>query len=189
MPSRSAARAIASASIGSDFPRSRTPRRASAINLRGSRTTVSPRSIKNRSSDPDTCRTSSITHTRSLSSLRRPLQQLTEPLTPRSDRSLRDLHAERVDRDPGVRLLVRIDPDRQHPVPSLHSNEPMKRTPGGHFSVGAMPRSLSVQGSRRKPRGLVVRECTTGPRGGAWARSVVLIVCARAPSLISVRGP
>ena len=28
---------------------------------------------------------------------------------------LRDLHTERVDRDPRVRLLVRIDPDRHHP--------------------------------------------------------------------------
>ena len=44
-----------------------------------------------------------------------PLQQLTESLTPGSDRALRDLHAERVDRDPRVRVLVRIDPDRQHP--------------------------------------------------------------------------
>ena len=70
IPSRSAARAIASASIGSDFPRSRTPWRALAISLGGRRTTVSPRSIRNRSNDPDTWRTSSITHTRSLSSLR-----------------------------------------------------------------------------------------------------------------------
>ena len=43
-----------------------------------------------------------------------PLQQLTEPLTPGSDHPLRDLHPERVDRDPRVRLLVRIDPDRHH---------------------------------------------------------------------------
>jgi hypothetical protein len=46
----------------------------------------------------------------------RPPQQLTEPLTPGSDRPLRDLHPKRVDRDPRVRLLVRIDPDRHHPV-------------------------------------------------------------------------
>ena len=44
-----------------------------------------------------------------------PLQQLTEPLTPGSDRALRDLHSERVNSDPRVRLLVRIDPDRHHP--------------------------------------------------------------------------
>src|SRR5205814_720368 len=63
-----------------------------------------------------------------------PLQQLTEPVTPRRDCPLRDLHLERVDRDPRVRLLVRIDPDRHHSQPSLHSNDPMKRTPGGHYS-------------------------------------------------------
>jgi hypothetical protein len=48
--------------------------------------------------------------------LARPLQQLTEPLTSCTDRPLGDLHAERVNRDPRVRLLVRIDPDRQHHV-------------------------------------------------------------------------
>jgi hypothetical protein len=46
----------------------------------------------------------------------RPLQQLTEPLTAGSDGALRDRHPERVDRDPRVRLLVRIDPDRHHHV-------------------------------------------------------------------------
>jgi hypothetical protein len=49
----------------------------------------------------------------------RPLQQRTEPVAPGRDRPLRGLHAERVDRDPGVRLLVGIDPDRHHTVPSL----------------------------------------------------------------------
>jgi hypothetical protein len=48
--------------------------------------------------------------------LARPLQQLTEPLTPSSDPTLRDLHPERVDRDPRVRLLVRNPPDRHHHV-------------------------------------------------------------------------
>ena len=68
-----------------------------------------------------------------------PVDELTEAVASRAHRSLRDLHAKRVGRDPGVRLLVRIDPDRQHPsVPSL---EPMKRTPGGHISVRALPSS------------------------------------------------
>ena len=44
----------------------------------------------------------------------RPLHQLTEPLTASSDGALRDLHPERVNRNPGVRLLVRIDSDRHH---------------------------------------------------------------------------
>ena len=46
----------------------------------------------------------------------RPLQQLTEPVSPGRDRALRDLHPERVDRHPRVGLLVRIDPDRQHHI-------------------------------------------------------------------------
>jgi hypothetical protein len=45
-----------------------------------------------------------------------PLQQLTEPVPLRRDRPLRDLHPERIDRDPGMRLPVGIDPDRQHTV-------------------------------------------------------------------------
>jgi hypothetical protein len=46
----------------------------------------------------------------------RPLHQLTEPIAPGRARPLRDLHPERVNRDPRVRLLVRIDSDRQHSV-------------------------------------------------------------------------
>jgi hypothetical protein len=48
--------------------------------------------------------------------LARPLQQLTEPRTPGSDRALRDRHPERVDPDSCVGPLVRIDPDRHHHV-------------------------------------------------------------------------
>ena len=62
------------------------------------------------------------------------------------------------------------------------------RTSGRRTSLGAMPRSLSVQGSRRNPR-VRVRWVGTALRGGAWARSVVRMVCARAPSLILVRDP
>jgi hypothetical protein len=71
-----------------------------------------------------------------------PFQQLLEPLTPSSDHPLRDLHPKPVHRDRRVRLLVRIDPNRQHPtVPSLENRSGL---PGGQFSVGAMPRSYQV---------------------------------------------
>jgi hypothetical protein len=66
-PSRIAAQAIATPSITSDFPRSRADRRASAISFGATRTTRSPRRRRKRSSAPDTCRQSSIAHTRSAS--------------------------------------------------------------------------------------------------------------------------
>src|SRR4051812_20680267 len=49
----------------SDLPRSRPPRRASAISLVGTRRTRSPRAIRKRSKEPATCRQSSSAHTRS----------------------------------------------------------------------------------------------------------------------------
>jgi hypothetical protein len=60
--------------------------------------------------------------------LARPLQQLTEPLTPSSDRPLRDLHPERVDPDPrcASACVDRPRSSTSRSVPS--SNDPMKRT-------------------------------------------------------------
>ena len=81
-PSRSAARATAIASMLSDFPRVRAPRRASAIKRVGTRSTRSPRAIKHRSSAPETCRQSSSAHTRSLSSLRAQTTNAAKPLAP-----------------------------------------------------------------------------------------------------------
>src|SRR5215216_788465 len=72
-PSCSAARATASASIGSDLPRRRALLRVLAVRCVGIRSTRSPRSIRNRSNEPDTCRQSSSAHTRS-------------PLSPRARR-------------------------------------------------------------------------------------------------------
>ena len=60
----------ANASIESDLPRSRDERRAPAMCFGATRTIRSPRAIRNRSSAPDTCRQSSIAHTRSGSSAR-----------------------------------------------------------------------------------------------------------------------
>jgi hypothetical protein len=66
----------------SDFPRVRAPRRTSAINRVGTRSTRSPRAIKNRSSAPETCRQSSSAHTRSLWSLRAQTTNAAKPLAP-----------------------------------------------------------------------------------------------------------
>src|SRR5947208_12664380 len=55
------------------------------------------------------------------------------------------------------------------------------------FSVGALPRSLSVRGSRRKQLTSSIWPAPMSA-GGAWVRSMGL-VCARALSLISVRDP
>ena len=71
-PSRSAARATASASIGSDLPRVRADRRPRPSASAATRTTRSPRANSQRSNRPDTCRQSSIAHTRSPSPTRAP---------------------------------------------------------------------------------------------------------------------
>jgi hypothetical protein len=55
-------------------------------------------------------------------------------------------------------------------------------TAGGPGLPRALPRSLSVQGTRVK------RWAAAVGGGGACARSGIMVVCARAPSLISVRG-
>jgi len=52
-------------------------------------------------------------------------------------------------------------------------------TAGGHGLLGALPRSLSVRGAR-----VNCWAVATGV-GGACARVVIRVVCARAPSLIS----
>jgi hypothetical protein len=66
----------------SDFPRPRAQRRESAISFIVTRTTRSPRSIRNRSKDPETCRQSSIAHTRSLPSPRAQTTSAAKPLAP-----------------------------------------------------------------------------------------------------------
>ena len=70
IPSLSAARATLNASIESDLPRSRDDRLAPAMCFGATRTICSPRATRNRSNAPDTCRQSSIAHTRSGSSAR-----------------------------------------------------------------------------------------------------------------------
>jgi hypothetical protein len=70
------------ASMPSDLPRWRELLRVSAIKLVGIRSTRSPRSIKNRSKDPDTCRQSSSAQTRSASSSRAHDSSATNPARP-----------------------------------------------------------------------------------------------------------
>src|SRR4051794_14919593 len=66
----------------SDFPRPRTPRRDAAISLVVTRRTRSPRPIRNRSNDPETCRQSSIAHTRSPPRRRAHANNAANPLAP-----------------------------------------------------------------------------------------------------------
>ena len=124
------------------------PWRASAINRGGRRTTVSPRSIKNRSSAAGDV-ADVLEHPHPLCvELARPLQQLTEPLTPGSDRALRDLHARAGRPRPPCASACADRPRSSTSDPSLHRMNPMKRTPGGHYSVGALPSSYQVTPGR-----------------------------------------
>ena len=66
----------------SDLPRSRAERRDVAINLVETRTTRSPRLIRNRSSAPETCRQSSSAHTRSPASPRAHTTSAQNPRAP-----------------------------------------------------------------------------------------------------------
>ena len=74
----------------------------------------------------------------------RPAQQLTERATRRGDRHVAQRPARRLaDGRERVRALVRVRPDHDHlhrPLIGI-DNEPI---PGGHISVGAMPRSYQV---------------------------------------------
>ena len=67
-----------------------------------------------------------------------PLQQLTKPFPPRGDHPLR---LSRPTHRPRPRNgSARVDRSRSSPFGlSFTRMNPMKRTPGGHFSVGAMP--------------------------------------------------
>ena len=66
----------------SDFPRSRALRRDAAISFVVTRRTRSPRPIRNRSKDPETCRQSSIAQTRSPSRPRAQTSNAAKPLAP-----------------------------------------------------------------------------------------------------------
>ena len=72
----------------SDLPRPRASRRDADINLLCTRNTRSPRSIRNRSNEPETCRQSSSAHTRSAPRPRAQSSSAAEPFAPDCDRLL-----------------------------------------------------------------------------------------------------
>jgi hypothetical protein len=114
-PSRSAARATASASIKSDLPRSRPPRRAPAISLVATLTTRSPLTTKNRSNEPETCRQSSSAHTRSPAKPRAQSSAAANPSIANRDRLLvHQLVGTRTDRSDRVRALVHVRTEHDH---------------------------------------------------------------------------
>jgi len=98
----------------SDFPRPRAWRRDADISVLCTRSTRSPRSIKKRSSDPETCRQSSIAQTRSPQAAR-PAQQSCRALGARRDRLLAE-HFTRRRSDCGdrVRALVGVRTEHDH---------------------------------------------------------------------------
>ena len=141
-PSCRAARATLRASIGSDLPRSRALLRSFAVSCVGIRSTRSPRSIRNRSNEPDTCRQSSSAHTRSSSSLRahstnapNPRRPTATVCWPSSSPVAADYGGDR------VRALVGVRADHDHCLVLLHRQ---KRTAGGHGLLEALPRIYQV---------------------------------------------
>ena len=143
MPSASAARATASASIRSDLPRSRLDRRELAISRVGTRTTRSPRAIRNRSKEPETCRQSSSAQTRSTPRARAHCRTSSNPRAP-TEHGLVSEHLARRRGDSGdrVRALVHVRTEHDHQLRPFSSR--LKWTAGGHGLLGALPRSFQV---------------------------------------------
>jgi hypothetical protein len=131
------------ASIGSDFPGSRTDRRELSVSPAATRITRSPLASSPRSRRPETCRQSSTAHTRSTSSspANRSASRVPSSLAaivscPRTIPITASTATSACDR-----LCL---PRSRSSAPSLRWRNPAtKRISGGHTSVGAMPRSLS----------------------------------------------
>ncbi len=150
MPSRSAARAIATASIGSDLPRSRAELARAGHQLRRTRTTRSPRATRKRSSAPETWRQSSIAHTRSPLERRAPSQQVLERAAarPRTVRSAARAPVAASTAADGVGALVRVRPDHDH----LHRPFVGSLTNGSPADTSQSGRCHAPIRSRRDPR-------------------------------------
>ena len=170
----------------SDLPRSR-PRGARGHQLGRRRARRARRArAETARRRPDTCRQSSIAHTRSpsrprahTSSAANPARADLDRLSPTSSPSPRATRRER------VRALVRVRPEHDHgprpPLARLQVDARRTRLAAGRCHAPYLCRD---------PRQAPVRASVDGAGvGGAWARLVVRVVCARAPSLISVRGP
>ena len=113
-PFADAARATAVASIGSDFPGSRTASRSLGQRRRDPDDPLAASSSP-RSSRPDTCRQSSTAHTRSWSSSAANRSASSVPVVAGRDRQLPARRpGYRIERDQRVRALVRVHPDHDH---------------------------------------------------------------------------
>ena len=163
----SAARATANASIESDFPRSRAERLAPAMCFGATRTIRSPRAIKKRSSAPETCRQSSIAHTRSGSSVRAHRNSL--PNAPLRAATVSSSRAAAVSASTAphvcVFLCVSVPITIMQAVPSI---ELTKRTPADTSHCGQLPGSYQVT-----PVVLGRRRATRHPVGQTTGRQKV----------------
>ena len=140
------------------------------------RSTRSPRSIKNRSKDPDTCRQSSSAQTRSSPSSR--AHDNSPPNPARPTWTVRSPTNSPVAAPTPAIVCERLWVSAPSTIMALVLSD-RGSTAGGHGLLGALPRSLSVRGAR-----VNCWAVATGV-GGACARVVIRVVCARAPSLIS----
>ena len=168
IPSLSAARATLNASIESDLPRSREARLAPAMCFGATRTIRSPRAIRNRSSAPDTCRQSSIAHTRSGSSAR--AQRSSLPKLPSRADTVSSARAAAVSASTApqvcVRLCVSVPITIIQAVPSI--DQLTKRTPADKSHSGLVPSSYQVT-----PVVLGRRRATRHPVGQTTGRQKV----------------
>ena len=144
MPSASAARATASASMRSDLPRSRLDRRELAISRVGTRTTRSPRAIRNRSNEPETCRQSSSAQTRSTPRAARPLQHLSQTRAHRPRPSCRRASRPSPRRRRRSCASSCACPHRARSSAAVPFFSRLKWTAGGHGLLRALPRSFQV---------------------------------------------
>ena len=149
--------------MASDLPRSRAALRSRTVSLGATRTTASPWASRKRSSAPETCRQSSIAHTRSLPWPRAQVSKRLEG-APLGRHCPLGEHppARRLDRGDRVRPLVRVGADHDHRLrPSLGWSAG-DRIAGGQFSVqSTRPRIYQVTpeilGRRRATRHQKVR--------------------------------
>ena len=124
----------------SDFPRVRALRRESLV---GTRSTRSPRAIRNRSSEPATCRQSSSAHTRCESSSRAHISSAPNPRAPTAT-----VFSPATSPVPAATAAIQscasaCECPRQAPS-SVLSSSTSRMTPGGHGLLGAVPRSYQV---------------------------------------------
>src|SRR4051812_19249663 len=141
-PSRNAARATEIASMLSDFPRPRTPRGDAAISLVVTRRTRSPRRIRNRSNDPETCRQSSIAHTRSPPRRRAHANNAANPLAPTCT-VCSPTNSPVVANDATI-VCERLCASAPSTIMTSSTSTSTGWTPGGHGLLRALPRSYQV---------------------------------------------